>query len=283
MALDPVDLKKLMSELFDRAEFWWETAQISRAAVVLIGVYLIFSDSYARWFTLLGSVLSIAYASANWRSSRLKGVANGILSHFELSDGLDWNPSSAQISEWLANTPRPIRNKVFDANAFPGTVTGYFASPREPSIRRLLENLEESGWYTKHQANRMRNIISTAGTLAFLTAVIILGVLVESNLSRATLSDVARAVTAVLVFMFSGGYFLLALDYGHYGHRAEQIEERARALLSSETVDRDEAIKTLHDYQISRATSPLLPTRVWKAMEEDLNRIWYRTRRTREQ
>ena len=106
--------------------------------------------------------------------------------------------------------------------------------------------------------------------LAFITLIISL----QSSLSQTADEIIAKVIISVIVFMFSGGYVRLAFDYNLFANQADKTEEDAFQLCSEKNVSEIQAIKLLHDYQIDRANSPLIPSWLWKMMNKELNELW---------
>ena len=184
-------------------------------------------------------------------------------------DGLGWPVSAKELSDLLVTVSRHEREQAHEEPE-----QSYFASKAPQSAQRLLENLEESAWWTKHLAGSMAFHTSLLCVAVFVVAAITLVVTLQSTASQTTADTVAKVTTSIVVFIFSGGYFRLAFEYNQFSRGAEQIENQANFLLQRKDFPEIQATKLLHDYHIIRAGSPLLPNWLWKYRRGDLNELW---------
>jgi hypothetical protein len=156
----------------------------------------------------------------------------------------------------------------------------YFASEEPPSTRRALENLQESAWWSKHLSERMRSYYLAGTCLLVVIAVLVLLVSIQTIDDNQTLSSLGRIVTSVLTLVFSLNLFRSVLGYHNFSVKAGQIEKSTENLLASQGVQESEVIKLLmSEYQLGRASAPLLPTWLWNRMEDELNATWKQYRR----
>ncbi len=76
------------------------------------------------------------------------------------------------------------------------------------------------------------------------------------------------------MLIFSLGLIRFILGYYQFSSQASRVEIQAARLLELDSVNQDQAIKLIYEYQLSRAVAPLLPSWLWKLMRNDLNRLW---------
>lgn len=266
-----VDLSRLMAAQFDAAKRWLGAASLAQVLVVVLNVGAVFMPSLGGELAVTAAILAILHTAAQWRADRLKDLAESILRKLELFDGLGWPIARKEINDLLLTVPAAVRTRV---TAPAGQAKNYFDSPQAPSRQRLLENLEQSAWYTKHQARRMSRIIWIASALAILLTLFTLITSLRSALDQSSADNIARVITSVIVFMFSRGAIRLGFDYDRLTQEAERAEGKARSLLDKNSATDVEALKALHDYQISRTSSPLLPGWLWNIMEREMNVLW---------
>jgi uncharacterized membrane protein YkvI len=116
--------------------------------------------------------------------------------------------------------------------------------------------------------------ITLAVTIGLVLASVIVLILSIDTLSDFdTLTNVGRAVTAILMLVLSLGLIRLTVSYYHFSKRAEQTEREAKRQLGAGSNEL-EAVKTWHEYQVARAFAPLIPSIIWKRMNKDLNEAW---------
>jgi hypothetical protein len=264
-----INLEKLMQAQFDLAKFWIALATCCGIAILLIDILVIFLSPLSILFALLAAILVVLNTIFIWRSDRIRENAETTLRKFEMCRSLGWEISMREIANMLAAAPNSVKKAARSTEEY-----NYFSSTSDFGAKKLLENLEESSWLTKHQARQMSKYVAAFGITMMSLSFISLIVTIQSMLPATISQSVAKIIVSLIVFMFSGGYIRLAFDYDLLANQASKAEENAFRLRSEEKISEIEAIKLLHDYQIDRANSPLLPTWLWKIMSKELNELW---------
>jgi hypothetical protein len=259
----------LLSTLVDQSKRWWGIAVACQVLVIAISFLVVLTSIPAQLATLVAGGLTITYTLCQWRSDRLKRVSDSVKRKFEMHNGLGWPITSKELSDLLAAVSKDVREKAKQPLS-----QNYFSSKEPQSPRRLLQNLEESAWWTKHLAGSMARITATICAVVFAMAAIAMIIALQSAPTQTTAESVAKITITVIVFIFSGGYFRLAFEYYRFSGESEKIEERAHAFSEQQDIVEVEAIKLLHDYQITRAGSPVIPTWLWRIRQKGLNESW---------
>ena len=270
-------LKTIQQRLTDRAKLFWNLAKTCQLIVLIIGIVVAFTESSAIEAALLSAFFAAGYVLLQWNSDHLKGISQAILRKYEFWDALGWEINQREISEIYVSLPKPLK-VYFDSP--PTDSAKYFSSTRSISARRLLENLEESAWWSKHLTRYTSRIYFTVSAIVMVIAILILVVALESTPSQSTADRIARSTVSIFVFLFTAGLFRLTYDFYRYSQTAEEIEESACMVLQKETISETEALKLYHEYQIARAGYPMIPTWVWKYRRNDLNESWDKYRQT---
>jgi hypothetical protein len=120
----------------------------------------------------------------------------------------------------------------------------------------------------------MRTISWIAFVLWLAIAMIILVVCIQTIRDFAVLTSISRVVTAALSAVFSVGIFRLAIGYGAFHDRGEDIDRKASLLLSETGLDSFQVAKLMGEYHVARSQSPHLPTWLWKLRRSDLDALW---------
>jgi hypothetical protein len=264
-----VNLEKFMQAHFDAAKFWFMLATICALLVLGLDIFVTLTNRFAAALALVAALLTILSGILQWRSAILRGVAESVLRKFELHRGLGWEISSREIKDLLAVASKPIREA-----AYSDTAETYFTSSNPKPVEKLLENLQESAWFTKIQAKRMTIYSGIFSVFILALAFITLVVALQSALSQTSANNVAKITIAIIVFVFSGGYVRLAFDYNQLAQEAGRAEEKACDMQKKSYISEVEAVKLLHDYQIARASAPLLPNWLWRFFGEKWTALW---------
>jgi hypothetical protein len=211
-----------------------------------------------------------------WRADYLKGEYQSLLRKFEFFDGLGWLITARERSEWLLSLSGKQRQEVTSSDRMP---QHYFSSKKPASALRLLENLEESAWWSKHLGKFTSFVIGFFTIFVMFGSFAVLLIAIQSAVNQATLVNIVKVIVSVLAALFSIGFVRLAFDYWFFSQSSAKFEEASGKLLDNGTViDQEEATKLLHEYQIARSGAPMIPNWAWKLNEKKLNAIWAQQR-----
>ncbi len=267
--------RALCQVYFTLAKRWARFSLVCKLAGFLVGVLTVLLPLVPAYAPVLVFMLAMMADWLAWRSDTHKGIAEAWLRKLDGRDSFDWAISGAELSDLLMRSPSKV-DKLVIAKALSEE---YFASKEPPGTRRALENLQESAWWSKHLSERMRNYYLAGTCLLVASAVLVLLISVQAIDNKQTLSSLGRIVTSVLTLVFSLNLFRSVLGYHNFSVKAGQIEKSTENLLASQGVQESEAIKLMSEYQLARASAPLIPTWLWNRMEGELNATWKQYRR----
>lgn len=268
------DPRKLVDCLSERAKRWWGVTAVIKVSSVTLGTLSVLLFPSFKSSAVIVFLLYIASELATWRSDVFKSSAQAVLRKLDFSDSFGWAISRAEMSDLIVDCPSRLRRKLP-----PEGDDNYFASSEPVGINRSLDNLQESSWWSKHLSRRMGHITLGVSIALIITSVIVLLVSINSVLNFDTLTSIGRVVTSGLMLIVSLGFLRLTLGYYQFAKKAEQSERDAIRLLGGNS-DELETVKAWHEYQVARAGAPLIPSRLWRHMNKDLNEAWkaYRNR-----
>ena len=106
------------------------------------------------------------------------------------------------------------------------------------------------------------------------SSIVLLIVSLNTIANVQVLNQVGRVVTSVILLIFSLGLFRFTLGYYSFARSSERTEEAAKALVAHPPLEHVEVLKLWQDYQLARASAPIIPTWIWKRREEKLNKLW---------
>ncbi len=264
------DPRTLCRSLFERSKRWGVAALSCGLCVFALGVIVILFEVIPKIAPFLIALLSVASEIFHWQSNRIKDMAEAILRKLDWRDSFGWQISRDEMSDWLVRVPSSIKKKLPTAD--PGQE--YFASGEDVGPKRAIENLQESAWWSKHMAERAAQICLWTTCIIVASSLAILIISIQTIRDFDTLSNIGRVVTSAIVIIFSRGLFRLTVSYYKFSREAEHVEVRAKHLIGSGPIDEIQVIKLVYEYQLNRATAPLIPTWVWKSKRADLNELW---------
>jgi len=268
------DPRKIADMLFVRANSFWLLALACKSVSVLLGALLVLLFPNAKFSYLPITVVYILGEIFSWRSDNFKSAAQTILRKLDFRDSFGWEISGEEMSDIIMSLPSKIRKSIPQLSP-----DNYFASSADPGPTRALENLQESAWWSKQLASRMGDICLgiTIGLVAL--SLIVMAGSVYAIQNTDTLSSIVRITTSLLMLIFSLGIWRLIIGYYTFKGKAEGSEQHTKSLFNS-GCDHFDAVKAWHDYQVARASAPLIPSWLWRRMRDDLNKTWeiYRKR-----
>jgi hypothetical protein len=272
-------------EFFDRiqreqntqAQNWWLFARGSQIVVLVVASAMTFSGRFLKELDFILLVITVLCFALQWYSDILRRRGQALLRRYEFWHGLGWAPTERELADLQISLPSSIKSKLKNS---PSSLEAYYASDSPQSYRRLIEDLAESTWWSKHIAERSTQILAALTATVLLGAILIFYVTLQSKPDPLTADIVSRLVISVVVFMFSAGYVRLTWEYYSFYLDAKDIEAKACDMLDrANEIDAIPAIKLYHDYQIARAGSPPLLSALWKCMRRELQGTWDQYRR----
>jgi hypothetical protein len=272
----------LRSALFNRCKMLWGVGLSVRFLVFAAGAAIILYPANAKLIGFATLVLSLLSEAILWQSDKWKGDAQSLHRKLDFEDGLGWPVTTSEIADLLARYPGNL-------DKITGSGKGsYFASTEPPGVKRALQNLCESSWWSMHLAESMSKILTGVIILVIVGCAILLNISVESLPTTSSASvtqtgqttrdvvsaSVVKIVTALLLFIVSFGLIRLVVGYFSFSLKSKQINEKAESLLEARCDKEVSAIRLWQDYHLSRASAPLLPTWIWWLRQKKLSALF---------
>ena len=268
-----LDLRSINKHHFSRAKTLWTISNTLKFSVFAVGVVAVFSPQRSGSVPYIVFALAIASELVQWRSDVAKSQSDALLRKLDFCRSFGGEISEADKRDIVSYVPKPLREKFRREAA----VDTYFESREPPGARKAAENLAESAWYSRELAGYMVTFSIIVIVLVVLAAVGAL-IFASNNVSSSTtLRGMSRVVTAWLLLIFSLGLFRNAWGYYKFRERSDRSYGMARHLLTSEVTTED-ALGQWHEYQVGRASSPLIPDWLWNWKEDELNDAWSRAK-----
>jgi hypothetical protein len=238
----------------------------------LIGVLAIWAGNEPKISALLVALLAIVSEIFIWNSDDYRDKGNFVLRRNEFKNSFGWKIEKSDLSDLLVNLPERFEKSLS------APVDKYFASSDEPGPRTAMRNLEESSWYSKHLANQAAWIYGVIIFLLISVSIISLIISVNSVNEIKALESISRIVTSTLLLVFSMGMIRTVFGFSGFSDFSSQTESKAMNLLRLIDINSEESMLLLHDYQVARSSSPLIPQWIWNWKGDKLNRLWEKHR-----
>jgi len=265
-----LNLNGLKKGEFEIAKKWWSYANCFNAAIVMLGLIASICPSFAFVSALLSTCLIVLYFFAQWISDNAKNTGEWALRQFEMWDGIGWTVDKKTLSDVLINVAKNVR-ETFDED----DSRQYFDSKKDASPKRLVENIMQSAFYSKHQLFFIAKIIFALSALILIASIFTAVIAIQIKSGGQNLSYLLLTAVQLVV---STGYLRMGINYWQFANDAKDVENRACALAGKQTVKDIDAIRLAIDYQIARSSSPLIPGWVWQYKQQILNELWEKHR-----
>lgn len=262
-------LRTLSRTQFSIAQWCLGSALIADVLAAVAGVVGTSLPRLSGQATITLAVLALIAAWVRRQSVRFADSAHDILRRLDLQDSLGRPIDPRTRADLIDEVPRLVQRLATRRNVQP-----YFGSSQQPGVRRLLENLRESAWWTKRLAGDMAN---TAGVFAaVLNGIAALTIVVAATglIGSAAMSSASHWVSAVILFVIAQGPHHARARYAQLRDRARTVEEASDRLLASATPTESDALLVAADYHLARQGAPVIPTLWYEYRRPELNRLW---------
>jgi hypothetical protein len=263
-------LETLVNRAYDRAKRWAGAGMILQVVLFGAGVVAIFWPAVTLSYPWIAVPLALVGAEIARRAGTYKGLAETAKRQHEYVLGFGVKPSSGQ----LADLRQSLQNEL-SAEAHELLKKGItYASNESSGPRRALENLCESSWYTKHLASRCVMWVATTVIISLTIGVSLLLWTAGSLAATPGGLSAAKSVAASFTFLISVGSIRSWVAYAKLSQKAKDIDSEGGRLLSTESPTPFDVQRLLTEYQVSRASAPLIPTWIWKIHRSSMNADW---------
>ncbi len=273
---DLLKLRQIIAKTFRKAKQWYAGYLLFQLAILVFAVLSLFAHVNPNVSAVIAFIGVLATECIRWRSDLWKSEGQAATRKWEVADGLGNAVDSTYIADWLAAKPKGFLDDV----TLSETQGSEFNSARQPDPSRIVENTQESAWWSKHTSRRMVVylffILLFVVVAAFIALTFSIGALKSATVqqSGAVVQNVGGVLCSVLVFVFSINVVRLLADFWAFATEAKDILGRCSELLKNPNVTDRDAFAVMHDYQTARNSAPLLPTFIWRFHRKHLQEQW---------
>lgn len=263
-------LGTIVNRAYDRAKRWAGANLILQAVLFVAGVVAIFWPFVTLSYPPLAVLTALAGADVARRATNFKELAEEAKRLHELVAGFGNKPTGCQ----LADLNHSLRNELSPEQAALLKQGITYASSEPYGPRRALENLCESAWFTKHLANHCAVWVGWTFISSLVVAISLLLWLACSHAGTGRAELGAQCIAATFTFLISVGTVVSWVEYLKLAQKAKEVDAEADHLLASPNPTAFEVHCLLTEYQVARASAPLVPTWIWKLYRDSLNNDW---------
>ena len=202
-------LKKISAKTFRKAKRWYLGYILCQFGVLIFAVLSIFSDLGANKSAVIALLGVLATEFIRWRSDFWKSHGEWAKRKLEIADGLGISVDSKDIADWLAMQSKGFLDDVSNEE----TQGSEFDSAESPGAKRLVENTQESAWWSKHLSRRMVGYLVVILVLIVFTAISALTISISAlksadvKQSGVVVQNVGGIICSVLRWLFFSHQF----------------------------------------------------------------------------
>lgn len=255
---------------FAKAKRLFGFALIVKILIFVIGLYGLSNPSLQNYLPLMILLLSLTSETFSIISDKYKSQGEKLLRALDLR--LSFGSAipktiELELNEQIAKKKRKEFTEEEDT---------YFASTAPAGPKKALENLRESSWYSKKEANTMLiiyNVLTiTLITLSLIAVIIASKAIMNPEIrNQTTNTSTSFLMLLISLWMIKGGY-----SYFKMREMCDKFFISSDSLLKHE-INEEDAKRLWNEYHLYRATFPLLPEWLWKLKGESLERAWNTT------
>lgn len=253
---------------FGAAKRFWAASFLLKVALFGVGLWSALGPGWSG-APLVMLAMALTAEALQLRSDVVRARAEAVLRLLDRCQSFGEPIPAAEVRELHMEAPRArgelaARYQLADE---------YFSAGTAPGPAKAVANLLESAWYTRHQASRMALLYY--GVVAVLVALSVFALLAVIRFEASTDARewAVKLVTSTLALLVSLSLVKSGIAYSRLATRCERTEQACERLLAGTPTDA-EALRQWSEYQLGRATAPLIPDWLWSAMRLRLDEAW---------
>jgi len=263
------NLRALETGLFDTAKRYWRNNLLCKFIAGLYGIVSVLLDLSTGAVVIPVFLLTVVSEVCSYFSDSTKGLAQRLHDKLDFRDSFGWKIENDEVRTFLARAPRSVRESAKKASPEP-----WFESKEENNLRRALENLEESSWWTEELSWKAFFYLMWISLIVVVLVVVYL-VVVALYIPQKGQPIGAKIGIAVLSLLPLLGVIKLILGYYSLSQASSAIRKEAhKSLAENERVLETIVIKLWFEYQAKRSSAPMLPSWVYHWNRDLLNKLW---------
>jgi hypothetical protein len=264
----PHNVDEIRNAVYARCKRWLAVALSLKGLLFAGGTLTVLSSVDSLIAPLVIAALAAASELAMWRSDFVKGVAEAVQRKLDFENSFGWHITNADLRDVLARYATDLQALQEESTS------NYFASQEPPGPQRALQNLQESAWWSKHLTESMWKVCLIGICVLVVLCLGLLLTSIQAISDQAVRVSIAKVITSGILLLFSLNLLRSMVGYFTFSKKAEKTEDAASKLLETGSARDIDPIKIWQEYQLARASAPLLPTWMWKLRQRRLNQLW---------
>lgn len=226
-------------------------------------------DKALVWAFIDVGLIGVAYLLRLWFEAQYD-AAETMRRQAALTEGLGWEISPLQTSDWLQKAGNRVRKrlkvKVRDAN--------YYATKAQPSAARLGEMTAESAFYTRHLYSKLHISLWVFFALAVILTIVSLSIALTQTVPDTIDILVAKAIYTIIPVVLSINFLGWALRLGRSIDAIREVEGDLDQLQKSPNLDERQIMRLVTEYNCQVVGGfPIHPGLFW-LWGDEIRELW---------
>ncbi|HUW12598.1 MAG TPA: hypothetical protein VM537_22920 [Anaerolineae bacterium] len=256
------------------AGYWFLAAfvlHLCSVGLVVAGVLLACYPVVLSWLSSLAGVAAVLSYVGFWWHDRNKNEAELLQQRLLLADSLGgaWAFSERERHSMHASLGANARKEAAQLK----TADEYYDSQSVTGPQRLLDNAQESVFFTQHIAHHARNQYLL--WVCLLVVVAVSSIYVSAcTLAGGALNALVRIAVLFLFAALTGGVLKRGVGFSALAQTCADIDSAMDELRKAGTVELERVLPLVHAYQCALILAPLLPSSIYNREHDMLTEQW---------
>ena len=250
----------------ERAKGWFVRSRLAHVLTLALTLPALFVDGESAYFLALGAVASEVVAwTYRLLADRRHSLAEEGRRRALLADGLGTSTDALALRDLrlrFSNKAEQTAPAFEDEN--------YYASDEPPGPARLRAAMQESAFWSRHLYGAAAKAAGFGAGVLLVLVVVALFVVIGTNSASASVA-VARIGALFLSFLVFSDIATQALAWFDAAAKSNDVYLRLQA---EDMRDEAAAMAVFGDYCVATATTPPIPTFLYRRRHDHIERAW---------
>jgi hypothetical protein len=263
------DLRALHIQLLGVAKFYWCANLYCKAVATLYGIVSTTIGFPPGLVLIPVFLVTVLTEMVSLRSDSIKLLARSLHDKLDFQDALGWPIENHELRTIISKSPKHLQKLDRKAPLVP-----WFENTESNDVRKPLENLEESSWWTEELSRRMFYFVLWTTVI---TTVVLFVYFVGLNLYVPKGAQLEGTKIGIGLICLLPSLGVIKLIFGYYSLWQSSLairEEAQDCRVKNRRIPRERVMKLWFEYRVKRSSAPMIPTWIYNRNRDLLNGLW---------